>query len=117
MQLFTVDQDAKTLKPYGAGIPVEISATGGISEGFAVGISPVDGTVISAQKVKSDLKPVIAYLDESLQWSSFPIETETASGTTVQIAYDKDGKAYVSYMTEKGIQLYSVGLEADILPE
>ena len=117
MQLFTVDQDAKTLKPYGAGIPVEIGATGEISEGFAVGISPVDGTVISAQKVKTDLKPVIAYLDDSLQWSNFPIETETASGTTVQIAYDKDGKAYVSYMTEKGIQLYSVGLEADILPE
>ena len=33
------------------------------------------------------------------------------------VAYDKDGKAYVSYKTEKGIQLYSVGLEADILPE
>ena len=117
MQLYSVDQSAKTLKSYGAGIPVEIGSSGGISIGSAIGVNPVDGLTIAAYDVKKDQKPVIAYLDDSFQWAPFTVDPATASDTTIQVAYSQDGKGYIAYETADGIVLYSVGLEADILPE
>lgn len=117
MQIYSVDQNDKKLKTYGAGIPVEISSSGGISIGSAIGINPVDGLTIAAYGVKKDTKPSIVYLDDSFQWTPFTVDPATSSDTTIQVAYSKDGKGYIAYETADGIVLYSVGLEADILPE
>lgn len=116
MQIFSVDQTAKTLKAYGAGIPVTISSGGGVSEGCAFGINPVTGLTIAAYGKKNEA-PVIAYLDESLQWSNFAGEFPVSTDTVFQVAFDKAGNGYVAFLTEQGITLLKVGLEADILPE
>lgn len=116
LQLYSVDQNAKTLKAYGAPIPVTITSNGSVSEGCAVAINPVTGMVINIHGLKNTA-PVIACLDESLQWSNFAGEWAVPSTTTMAAAFDKDGKGYIAYQTTDGIVLYGVGLEADVLPE
>lgn len=116
LQLYSVDQNAKTLKAYGAPIPVTITSSGSVSEGCAVAINPVTGMVVNIHGQKNTA-PVIACLDESLQWSNFAGEWAVPSTTTMAAAFDKDGKGYIAYQTTDGIVLYGVGLEADVLPE
>ena len=31
--------------------------------------------------------------------------------------FDKDGKGYITYQSAEAIEVFSVGLEADIIPE
>ena len=116
MQIYSVDQSAKILKAYGAGIPVEISTGGAVSEGCAFGVNPVTGLTVAAYGKKNEA-PVIAYLDESLQWSNFAGEFPAAKDVAFQVAYDKTGNGYIAFQTAEGITLLKVGLEADILPE
>ena len=116
MQIYSVDQSAKTLKAYGAGIPVEISDGGSVTEGCAFGVNPVTGLTVAAYGKKKNA-PVIAYLDESLQWSNFAGEFPVATDTAFQVAFDKAGNGYIAFQTAEGITLFKVGLEADILPE
>lgn len=116
MQIYSVDQSAKTLKAYGAGIPVEISDGGSVTEGCAFGINPVTGLTVAAYG-KKNAAPVIACLDDNLQWSNFAVELPVATDTAFQVAFDKAGNGYIAFLTAEGITLFKVGLEADILPE
>lgn len=116
MQIYSVDQSAKTLKAYGAGIPVEISSNGSVTEGCAFGINPVTGLTVAAYG-KKNAAPVIACLDDNLQWSNFAVELPVATDTVFQVAFDKAGNGYIAFLTAEGITLFKVGLEADILPE
>ena len=116
MQIYSVDQSAKTLKAYGAGIPVSIGANGAVSEGCAFGVNPVTGLTVAAYGKKNEA-PVIACLDDNLQWSNFAVELPVATDVAFQVAFDKAGNGYVAFLTAEGIALFKVGLEADILPE
>ena len=116
MQVFSVDQNAKTLKTYGAGIPITIGSSGSISVGGAFGINPVSGLTVAVYGLKNEV-PAFIYLDDSLQWSSFTVDAPAASATTFEVLFDKDGNGYVAYQTSEGIVLFKVALEADVLPE
>lgn len=116
MQIYSVDLTGKTLKSYGAGIPITIGSNGSISVGGAFGINPVDGLTVAVYGNKGEA-PKFIYLDDSLQWSEFKVEAPVATATVFEIVYDKDGNGYAAYQSENGIELFRVGLEADILPE
>ena len=116
LQVFSVDQNAKTLKTYGAGIPITIGSNGSISVGGAFGINPVSGLTVAVYGPKNEV-PAFIYLDDSLQWSSFTVDAPAASATTFEVLFDKDGNGYIAYQTTEGIVLFKVALEADILPE
>lgn len=116
MQVYTVDQNAKTLKVYGTGIPVSIGASGGISQDFGFAVNPVTGLVVAAYD-SAEGNTVFAYLDDNLQWSNFTTDSLPVGKSAFYVAFDKDGNGYIAYQSADAIELYSVGLEADILPE
>lgn len=116
MQVYTVDQNTKKLKVYGAGIPVSIGASGGISQDFGFAVNPVTGLVVAAYDSADD-NTVFAYLDDNLQWSNFATDSLPVGKSAFYVAFDKDGNGYIAYQSADAIELYSVGLEADILPE
>ena len=116
MQIFSIDQSGKAVKTYGSAIPATISASGGVTGGFTFGINPVSGLTVYAYSNK-DEAPVIAYLDDNLQWSNFTVDVPLATATTCFADFDKDGNGYIAYQSADGITLLKVGLEADILPE
>ena len=116
MQVFTVDQDAKTLKAYGAASrSITISANGGISEDFGFAVNPVDGLVVTAFDDSENTS--FAYLDDNLQWAYFTGNFADAA-SEYYVEFDKNGIGYIAYLTEaKELTLYKVALEEDILPE
>lgn len=116
MQIFSVDQSAKTLKAYGAGIPITISSSGSITEDFGFAVNPTNGLVVAIHDGEGNI-PVFSYLDDSLQWSNFAVDSPAAASSLYFVEFDKDGNGYIAYQSANGIELYSVGLEADILPE
>ena len=116
MQIFSVDQNAKTLKAYGAGIPITISSSGSITEDFGFAVNPTNGLVVAVHDGEGNI-PVFSYLDDSLQWSNFAVDSPAAASSIYFVEFDKDGNGYIAYQSANGIELYSVGLEADILPE
>ena len=116
LQIFSVDQNAKTLKTYGAGIPITIGSNGSISVGAAFGINPVTGLTVAVYGLKNEV-PSFVYLDDSLQWSQFGFLAPTATATTFEVVFDKEGTGYIAYQSSEGIELFKVGLEADVLPE
>lgn len=119
MQIYAVDKEAKTLKPLGNGIKVTISSSGGITEDFGFAVSPADLLVISAYDGEDGV-PVFAYIDVDggYQWSEFAAASPAAARSAYYISFDSKGVGYIAYMaTDYTIELYSVSLEADILPE
>ena len=116
LQVFSVDQNAKTLKKYGAGIPITIGSNGSISAGAAFGINPVTGLTVAVCGLKNEV-PSFVYLDDSLQWSNFAFLAPVATATTFEVVFDKEGTGYIAYQTSEGIALFKVGLEEDVLPE
>ena len=115
MQIFTVDQEAKTLKTYGPGLPVAISDKGGISQDFGFAVNPVDGLTIIAFDDSENVS--FGYLDDNLQWAWFDVNPVDAT-SAYYVEFDKNGNGYISYLTEaKELSLYKVALEEDILPE
>ncbi|MBR5034601.1 MAG: hypothetical protein IKX71_04770 [Bacteroidales bacterium] len=117
MQIFSVDQDAHTLKTYGAGLPVTIGSGGSISQGFGFDINPLDGLFVSAY-ADTENAAVLSYLDDNLQWSNFDVEAPAVSNKSpVYVAFNSQGDCFVSYLSANGIELFRVGLEEDILPE
>lgn len=116
MQIFSVDQGNKTLKAYGAGFPITVSSSGSITEDFGFAVNPVNGLVVAVHDGESSV-PVFTYLDDSLQWSTFAVDSPAAASSVYYADFDKDGNGYISYQSSAGIELYKVALEADILPE
>ena len=116
MQIYKVDQDAKTLKAYGAASPhITISANGGISQKYGFGVSPVDGLAVIA--FNDSESTAFGYLDDNLQWSYFNIYPQDATSPFF-VEFDKDGNGYIAYQnSSSAIALYKVALEEDILPE
>ena len=114
MQIFTVDQSEKTLKAYGAGYPVTISANGGISTDFGFAVNPLDGFVMMA--VDDTDATSILYLDDNLQWATLQGGLPVGK-SAIAVNFDALGNGYVAYQSGDAIQLFKVALEEDILPE
>lgn len=115
MQIFSVDQDAKTLKAYGPGLPVSISSNGGITQDFGFAVSPLDGLTIVAFDDSENV--AFGYLDDNLQWAYFKTGAMTATSAFF-VEFDNNGNGYIAFMDEaKSIALYKVALEEDIIPE
>lgn len=116
MQVYSVDKSGKTLKPYGAGIPVNISANGSITENAGFAVNPAGGLIVAivdnAEKV-----PGFFYMNDSLQWDAFEITAPVANKSIYYAGFNADGKGFISYLSANGVELYGVGLEDDILPE
>ena len=119
MQVYTVDQNAGTLRPYGAGSPAITVTTSGAEEDYGMAVNPIDGLVVSVYDTEIGKgAPVFAYLDDNMQWNSFEVENPALSKSAFYMQFDKTGEnCYVAYMAEDGINLYRIGLEEDILPE
>ena len=118
MQIFTVDASAGTLKPFGTGIPVTIGSSGSVTEDAGFAVSPTDQLVVIAYDGAENI-PVFEYLDVDggYQWSKFAAESPVAAKSAYFLEFDSKGNGYIAYQSADGIELYSVGLEADILPE
>lgn len=114
MQVFSVDKEAGTLKPYGPGLPVAIGASGGIDQAFALAVNPVDGltVVASAGEETSSVK----FLDDNMQWATLADGLPKAK-IPYYADFNANGECFISYVVDGKIQLYKVALEADILPE
>lgn len=119
MQVYTVDQNAGTLKPYGAGSSAISILSTGAEEDYGMAVNPIDGLVVSVYDTeKGKGAPVFAYLDDNLQWNTFEVDNPALSTSAFYMQFDKTGEnCYVAYMAADGINLYRIGLEADILPE
>ena len=119
MQVYTVDQNAGTLRPYGAGSPAITVTTSGAEEDYGMAVNPIDGLVVSVYDTeKGKGAPVFAYLDDNMQWNTFEVENPALSKSAFYMQFDKTGEnCYVAHMAEDGINLYRIGLEEDILPE
>lgn len=119
MQVYTVDQNAGTLKPYGAGSSAISIVSTGAEEDYGMAVNPIDGLVVSVYDTeKGKGAPVFAYLDDNLQWNTFEVDNPALSTSAFYMQFDKTGEnCYVAYMAADGINLYRIGLEADILPE
>ena len=74
------------------------------------------GLTVAVHGLKNEV-PTFAYLDDSLQWSSFAFLAPAATATTFEVVFDKEGTGYIAYQTSEGIALFKVGLEEDVLPE
>lgn len=119
MQVYTVDEAGKILKPFGAGIPVEISSNGGISQDVAIAINPVDSQIFVVFDGEEGV-PQFALLDTEggYQWSAIaPEEPAVAAKSAYKTAFDKDGNGFVVYQSADGIEVYGIALEPDIIPE
>ena len=115
MQIFSVDQDAKTLKAYGPGLPVSIGSNGSISTDFGFAVNPVDGLTIVVFDDSENVS--FGYLDDNLQWAWFNVGAMDATSAFF-VEFDKLGNGYVAFFNEgKSIELYKVALEEDIIPE
>ncbi len=114
MQVFTVDQEAKTLKTYGSGLPLTIGDKGGIDQDFGFAVNPVDGLVVVAWDDSEST--TFSYLDDNLQWAFFPGDFDDGTSPFF-VEFDKDGNGYIAYLNDaKTVVLYKVALEPDILP-
>lgn len=114
MQVFTLDKEAGTLKTYGAGLPITVSANGGISEDYGFGVNPVDGLVVMAWDDSESTS--ISYLDDNLQWVGFTGIFDDATSPFF-VDFTKEGTGYIAYQGSENIVLYKVALEEDIIPE
>lgn len=118
MQIFKVNADNSTITPYGAAFPgaLTISSSGSVTEDAAFGISStsnqVFGVMDSAEKTVKFMT-----LDESLAWSEIKTDFAAEPKSTYMVKSAADGTVYVAFSTADGIELFSLGLEADILPE
>ena len=113
MQLWKVADG--TFTPYGDGVKVKISSSGSVSNKstFGVGVSDLFVSV-----VENDEKiPEFQYLNDQYQWVKFSMDAPVATKSAFSMAADKDGNLYVAYVSADGIELYKIGLEADIIPE
>lgn len=115
MQLYKVDIAGKTMNAYGTGIPVSISSSGGVSTKVEFGINPVSGLFVAAYDDTEG--PAFIFINESLQWNKFEVSDAAAAKTDYKILFNKEGNGYIAYISANGIELYGIGLEADIIPE
>lgn len=113
MQLWKVADG--TFTAYGDGIPVKISSSGSVSNKstFGVGVSDLFVSVVE----NDDKVPEFKYLNDQYQWVKFNMEAPAATKSAFSMAADKDGNLFVAYISADGIELYKIGLEADIIPE
>ncbi|MBQ9463628.1 MAG: hypothetical protein IJU68_08265 [Bacteroidales bacterium] len=116
MQIYSVDKEEKTLKPFGAGLPVTIAANGNISTNASFGVSPATPLVMAVADQDGKV-PGFFFLNEGLQWDAVSVDAPVASKSVYYVAFNQDGYGYAAYLSADGIELYGVGLEADILPE
>lgn len=118
MQLFTVDASAKTLLPYGAGIPVTISSSGGINQDASVGINPVDGQIIAAyDNAEGNPEFLLLDVEGGYQWSKLAVDAAPAAKSAYGIVFDSKGNGFVAYVSDGVVEVFRVGLEPDELPE
>lgn len=119
MQIFKVDVNGKSAEPYAPGLPVTIGSTGSISQNAAFGISPVNNLVVAVVDDVDEAKgvPVFKYLDESLQWADFASDFQGVNTSSYFVRYNSKGVGYVTCKTAKGIELFSIDYEEDVIPE
>ncbi len=117
MQIY--EFDGTTLKPYGASFPIGMSSSGGAGSA-CFGVNPVSGQIFA---VKADAEKNISYsvMNADKQWEDFtPLAADAAATYAgMGFGFDKDVNALVIYpnKNEKGYEIYSIGLEDDVLPE
>lgn len=102
-----------TFSAYGDGFPVKISTSGSVSEDSVFGIT---GQNVFVSVVDGENGTVFQYLNDAYQWVKFDVDAPAAKGA-FSMDTDKDGNLYVAYVSADGIELYKIGLEADIIPE
>lgn len=113
MQLWKVADGSFTA--YGDGVPVTISSSGSVSNksAFGIGVSDLFVSIVE----NGDKIPVFKYLNDQYQWVDFTMDAPVAAKSACSMAADKDGNLFVAYISADGIELYRIGLEADIIPE
>ena len=104
-----------TFTAYGEGMPVTISSSGSVSNKstFGIGVSNLFVSIVE----DGDKIPVFQYLNEQYKWVKFEMDAPEATKSAFSMAADKDGNLYAAYISANGIELYRIGLEADIIPE
>ncbi|MBQ0044131.1 MAG: hypothetical protein KBT05_03825 [Bacteroidales bacterium] len=119
MQIYKVDVAAKSVAEYASGLPIAISSQGGTTHDAAFGINPVSDMVVAVVDGGEDAKsaPVFKYLDDSLQWNDFKSEFADVAKSAFVIRFNSKGVGYVAFSTAKGIELFSIDYEEDVIPE
>lgn len=124
-QLYSLNESNKTLELYGSPIVATAGSSGSIAEALAVAINPVDNVFYAMFEGENDSQ-ILMYLNPQLQWET--VKTYSATdipanyGGEWQFKFNADGVGYVAYISRNAdkqnkLNLYSVGLEEDILPE
>lgn len=119
MQIYKVDVAAKTVQEYAAGLPIAISSQGGTTHDASFGVNPVSDMIVAVVDGGEDAKaaPVFKYLDESLQWVDFASDFDVPAKSAFVIRFNSKGVGYVAFSTAKGIELFSIDYEEDVIPE
>ncbi len=116
MQIYEFDGSALTA--YGASFSIGVSSSGGV-DAARFGVNPQTGEIF-AVKTDADKKLYYSIMNADKNWEEFTaIADAPATSVGLGFGFDKSGNALVVYpnANDKGYELYSIGLEDDILPE
>lgn len=122
-QIYRYNKDAATkLETFAGPVKVNPGSSGAVKETMCFGINPTTGEIVGAYIMESKL--YFAVIDENRQWTEFK-EVEgakpAAAGDSIALAFAPDGTGYIAVVAKvedvSSIELYKIGLEADILPE
>ena len=103
---------------YGASFSIGVSSSGGV-DAARFGVNPQTGEIF-AVKTDADKKLYYSIMNADKNWEEFTaIADAPATSVGLGFGFDKSGNALVVYpnANDKGYELYSIGLEDDILPE
>lgn len=122
-QIYRYNKDAATkLETFAGPVQVTPGSSGAVKETMCFGINPTTGEIVGAYIKESKL--YFAVIDENRQWTEFKevegVKTPSA-GDSIALAFAPDGTGYIAIVAEvesvSSIELFKIGLEADVLPE
>ena len=131
IQIWKLDEANKTMVPYGNIAPVGFGSS---RENMAASVNPVSGEVFGMYRDQTSALAMFSSINEDLQWNQFDaLNTKEADTKMMCLDFAADGTGYATFLvkqvTEKNeagetvvtvpasIELFRIGLEADVLPE
>ena len=112
--------DGTKLEKYGDAFSINVSSSGS-PDVVVFGVNPKNGQILVV-KLDADSKPWFSVMDENRKWSDYvAVADAPATYGGIVMGFDLNGNALLVWPDKErgtnGFPLYSIGLEADILPE
>lgn len=126
MQLYKVNTEANnSIEKFGAGVPMAFSSSGGTDEMMSFGVNPVNGNIFAIKSSAKKVAPSFSSIDENGQWNEWALFSDKLTGTAFSVLGSdaNGGTIFIAYTgvdasgNFQGIELFSYGIEDDVIPE